>query len=211
MSYPLVESQIKSLTVYPNHSISPPRPDLPRLQTYAFSSEGFTTVVAGLLSLGGFIESPVETAAERPAAVWVDPTVLNHMVRNMGRLIAKADNFTWPSVSAADPSKTEFEGATVTLAVLQFCGANKLVRHLTDGITMARKHLSRMASVNAHLESDPEDGDQYVVLKVASPRAPNVDLESYLRYSEEWSDSVPWPASRLIILDFNSSGSDSEC
>jgi hypothetical protein len=204
-------SRIASLSGYPSQSFSAPGPDLsnPQIQSYVF--EGFICVAAGLSSLSAFVESPVETAAERPAAVWVDPTFLNRMVRNMGSLIAKPDNFTSAPVSFADPNMTALEGATVTLEALQFCGTNKLVRHLTDGITMARKHFSSMAAIEAYLESDPEDGDQYVVLKVRSPRAPNVDLESYLRYSEEWSDSVPWPASRLIILNFNSSGSASEC
>jgi hypothetical protein len=51
------------------------------------------------------------------------------------------------------------------------------------------------------LGKDVEDDDEYVVLDVTSSGDQNTDLESYFKYIEEWSSSVVWPASRMILLD----------
>jgi hypothetical protein len=78
------------------------------------------------------------------------------------------------------------------------------------GCSFAKESRSRESTlvqwrpIEADLRSSPEDADEYVVLRVTSSQGPNVDFESYLSYCDEWSDTAPWPASSLIILDFYS-------
>jgi hypothetical protein len=152
--------------------------------------------------------SPVESADHFVMAVLDDPTLLARMVMNMKEVTGQTTDFEQQALMPDDQNTTSFEGAAVTLETLQFCGTNSLVAHLTEGIKMARKHFSSVVEIEARLESDPEDHDQYVVLRVTSPRNASVDLEAYFKYCEEWSASVEWPLSRMILLDFNSATAD---
>jgi hypothetical protein len=94
--------------------------------------------------------------------------------------------------------------ATVPAEVETFCANNGLIEHLKRGIRLARKHFSAECQIRLYVDTDPEDGDEYVVLEVNSSRDPEVDSESHVQYLEEWSASVKWPASRMILLDVKS-------
>jgi hypothetical protein len=108
------------------------------------------------------------------------------------------------SSAAADALTTEEHLATVPAEVERFCADNGLIGHLKSGILLARKHFSGECQIRLYVDTDPEDGDEYVVLEVNSSRDPAVDLESQVHYLEEWSASVGWPASRMILLDVRS-------
>ena len=97
-----------------------------------------------------------------------------------------------------------YRPVTVTLEVERFCAANELTEHLKSGIQLARKHFSAECQIRLYVDTDPEDGDEYVVLEVNSSRDPAVDSEAHVHYLEEWSASVRWPASRMILLDVRS-------
>jgi hypothetical protein len=99
----------------------------------------------------------------------------------------------------------EIRGARVSLEALEFCAKNRIVPDLALGIDLVRRLFIRVSELRAYLQRDPEELDEYVVLEVNSNQESSEDLRSYLKYSETWSDSVKWPASRLIILDVNPS------
>jgi hypothetical protein len=205
MSFPLQLAQSVGSPGYSSNLTSLPSPkhSPSNENQYIFNINEY--VPKELLRFGLIGRSSVGAEVEFRAAILDDPTLLALMVMNMPTVIADPSDSARPTHDLAEPNITEFEGAAVTLEALQFCGLNSLVGHLTEGIKMARKHFSSMADIEARLECDPEDADQYVVLKVNSSRSPESDLESYLRYCDEWSDAIPWPASRLIVLDFSSS------
>ena len=98
-------------------------------------------------------------------------------------------------------TEIDFNGARATAETLEFCGRKRIVHWLTKGIELARTHFSAESKIRIFLETDPEDSDEYVILEVSSSRDPSLDLESYFKYAEDWSASVEWPASRLILLD----------
>jgi hypothetical protein len=103
--------------------------------------------------------------------------------------------------SAAGRATVEEAPVPITLEVERFCAENKLTEHLKSGIVLARKYFSPGCQIRVYLDTDPEDGDEYVVLEVSSARDPAIDVESYFKYSEEWSALVEWPSSRMILLD----------
>jgi hypothetical protein len=92
----------------------------------------------------------------------------------------------------------------VPLEVERFCAANKLLEHLKSAVALARKHFSSDCQIRLYVDADPEDGDEYVVLEVASARDPAIDSDAHIRYLEEWSSATQWPASRMILLDLRS-------
>ncbi len=71
-------------------------------------------------------------------------------------------------------------------------------------VALVRKRFPSDGQIQLYLETDPEKGDQYVVLELSSARNPASDSESQMRYLEEWSSSTKWPASRMILLDVRS-------
>ena len=58
----------------------------------------------------------------------------------------------------------------VSADALTFCTERRIVQHLVTGINLARRHFSADAGIRVYLEHDPEDLDEYVVLKVNSSR-----------------------------------------
>jgi hypothetical protein len=169
------------------------------IRMYEYTKD-FSFAVTGSVS--------AESDDEFMAAILDDPTFLARWVKNMKIVADEPTEFEQPTRTLDDTNATSFEGATVTLESLQFCGTHGLMGHLSEGIKMARKYFSSMADIEARLEFDLEDHDQYVVLLVNSPRDASIDLEAYLKYCEDWSASVAWPMSRMILLDFNSATAD---
>ena len=104
----------------------------------------------------------------------------------------------------AGPRQTEvIDGARVAAAAMDFCARRRLMPHLTRAIALAHRHFPRAASLDVELAFDPEDSDEYLVLRLASAGGPAIDPDCYFGYVKEWSDAMGWPASRLIRLDYN--------
>jgi hypothetical protein len=137
------------------------------------------------------------------AALLVDPRFLARMTGNLVTVNAVPTDFSTAPSKTTRPEQISFEGAIVSPETLEFCAANKILNDFVVGIKLARKHFSLNATIRAYLDNDPEDLDEYVVLELIAAIEPAPYLESYFNYTEEWSKSVTWPASRMILLDLN--------
>jgi hypothetical protein len=159
---------------------------------------------------------------EKPASSWVtlDPSELQALLLEpviAAYLLAKQVPFslsytdTPPAVKQAlASSDVEMCGARVSLNALEFCAEHRIVRDLTFGLERARHWFLNASNMRAYLERDPEDLDEYVVLEVTSTGESAADLDAYSKFSEDWSKSVEWPASRMILLDLISSSPHSK-
>ncbi len=106
-----------------------------------------------------------------------------------------------PTSNASAPIWVEMSGAWVSSYALELCAKKKMIPTLTLSIELVRKWFPMDYRLRAYLESDPEDLDQYVVLEVTSHGDPAVDLVSHAKFTEDWSESVRWPISGMILLD----------
>lgn len=76
-------------------------------------------------------------------------------------------------------------------------------RHLESGIEAALRHFANRSSLRIYLDHDPDTSEDYVVIEVNSSGDLDSDMQCHIKYSDEWSSSVEWPASRMILLDLN--------
>jgi len=87
--------------------------------------------------------------------------------------------------------------------VHEFVLRQGIERQLQSGIEAALRHFVNRSSLRIYLDHDPDTLEDYVVIEVNSSGDLDSDMQSHSKYSDEWSSSVEWPASRMIILDLN--------
>lgn len=87
--------------------------------------------------------------------------------------------------------------------VVNFVGRAGIDTDLAKAIDAARRHFRGMTSLRVYLDRDPDDSEEYVVIKANSLGNPDDDTQAFMDYLDEWSASVEWPASQMIRLDLN--------
>ncbi len=102
-----------------------------------------------------------------------------------------------------NPPPARFGGVEIPPDVYEFILRRGIERHLESGIEAAIRHFANRSSLRVYLDHDPDTLEDYVVIEVNSSGDLESDIRTHINYSDEWSSSVEWPASRMILLDLN--------
>jgi hypothetical protein len=137
--------------------------------------------------------------------ILVDPVFSAKVMIGNIAFTAIIDHMPSHADARLEPHEIDFEGVMVTAEALQFCARNRLVSCLDLAINLVRKHFLPGSTMRVFLDKDPEELDAFAVLEVNGVGDSDSYLQSYFRYSDEWSDKVDWPSSRMILLNLKNS------
>jgi hypothetical protein len=140
----------------------------------------------GSLDLQAFLDDPQWAARVMTGLVAL--TYLPSRVSGESLLPAKSD-------------VVDVKNVKVTNEALSFCARNKIVPYLEQAIGLVRMSFSPDRQMSVSLGSDPDESDEFAILEVDASGDFDADMRSYSMFADEWSATVEWPTSRMILLD----------
>jgi hypothetical protein len=92
------------------------------------------------------------------------------------------------------------DSAELTADAVEFNRQNQLTKSLETCLQFARRHLSYLGKANIYLSQDPEDDQQWLVVRVKTPGPAPQAANAYESYLRDWVASVDWERRKLIRL-----------
>lgn len=94
-------------------------------------------------------------------------------------------------------------GPSFPAEVAQFCHRNHLLASLEGAVRLAGESFARLEELKVELESDPETGEEYLVIDMVARGTLDSVLEQHRRYTERWVAQAPAGRQQLIRLIFD--------
>lgn len=87
--------------------------------------------------------------------------------------------------------------------VLPFCIKEGIQNYVPIAIELIERNFYAVDKIEMGIEEDPEMGEKWLLIDIATRGRVEDVIESYNRYTECWVSSVPWPERHRIRLSFN--------
>jgi hypothetical protein len=101
-------------------------------------------------------------------------------------------------------------GLAFPAEVAQFCHRNHLLASLEAAVRLAGESFDPLDELKVELESDPEMGEEYLVIDVVARGTLDSVLERHRRYTQRWVAQAPAGRQHLIRLVFDVRPGDDE-
>lgn len=98
---------------------------------------------------------------------------------------------------------TKALGPPYPAEVVQFCARHHLLPFLETAVRLAGESFDPLDELRVARESDPETGDEYLVIDVIGRGTLDSVLQQHRRYTERWVAQAPAGREHLIRLVFD--------